>query len=105
MARPIENRGAGAQTAPQSMPAKPAATALTAQGGPAPEVVHVRSRRIACDGVGGALGHPRVWLEMGGAGFVECPYCDRRFELASEAGETAAPERLAPGVHEGSHGH
>lgn len=71
---------------------------------PPPEVVMVRSRRVACDGVGGALGHPRVWLEMGEASFVECPYCDRRFVLA--AGEEGLEsERLAPGVYEGSHGH
>ncbi|MGH6956564.1 MAG: zinc-finger domain-containing protein [Caulobacteraceae bacterium] len=71
---------------------------------PPSEVVEVRSRRVACDGVGGALGHPRVWLEMGEAGFVECPYCDRRFVLAAGA-EGAESERLAPGVYEGSHGH
>ena len=35
----------------------------------------------ACDGGGGALGHPRVYLEMGDETFVECPYCDRRFVL------------------------
>jgi uncharacterized Zn-finger protein len=69
-----------------------------------PEIVTVHSRRIACDGVGGALGHPRVWLEMGEAGYVECNYCDRRFVLA-KGDEGAESERLAPGVYEGSHGH
>ncbi len=69
----------------------------------APEVVVVRSRRVACDGVGGALGHPRVWLEMGDEPFVECGYCDRRFVLASH--ETPEDERLAPGVYEGAGGH
>jgi uncharacterized Zn-finger protein len=69
-----------------------------------PEVVVVRSRRIACDGVGGALGHPRVYLEMGGEPFVECGYCDRRFVLAAgSAGDE--DERLAPGVYEGAGGH
>ncbi len=71
---------------------------------PAPEVVVVRSGRIACDGVGGALGHPRVFLEMGEAAFVECPYCDRRFVLATGS-EGPESELLAPGVYEGSHGH
>jgi uncharacterized Zn-finger protein len=69
-----------------------------------PEVVAVRSHRIACDGVGGALGHPRVYLEMGGEPFVECPYCDRRFVLAAGA-DGAEDERLAPGVYEGAGGH
>jgi uncharacterized Zn-finger protein len=73
-------------------------------GPPPPEVIVVRSRRVACDGVGGALGHPRVWLEMGESNFVECSYCDRRFVL--EAGqEGLESELLAPGVYEGSHGH
>ncbi len=68
------------------------------------EVVEVRSRRIACDGVGGALGHPRVYLEMGDGDFVECPYCDRRFVLATGASGDEE-EQLAPGVYEGSGGH
>ena len=71
---------------------------------PPPEVIPVRSRRVACDGVGGALGHPRVWLEMGEATFVECPYCDRRFVLAAGS-EGPENEYLAPGVYEGPHGH
>ena len=71
---------------------------------PAPEIITVRSRRVACDGVGGALGHPRVWLEMGEADFVECGYCDRRFVLA-HGDEGVEDERLAPGVYEGAGGH
>ena len=82
----------------------PARMDLISDAVPPPEMVVVRSRRVACDGVGGALGHPRVWLEMGEASFVECPYCDRRFVLQSGV-EGAESERLAPGVYEGSHGH
>ncbi len=69
-----------------------------------PEEIAVRSRRVACDGVGGVLGHPRVYLEMGEADAVECPYCDRRFVLA--AGASGHEDNLlAPGVYEGSAGH
>ena len=71
---------------------------------PAPETIEVRSGRIACDGVGGALGHPRVYMEMGAEGFVECGYCDRRFVLAAGV-EGVESERLAPGVYEGAAGH
>ncbi|MGD9650675.1 MAG: zinc-finger domain-containing protein [Dongiaceae bacterium] len=46
-----------------------------------PEVIKVPSKKIYCDGSGGALGHPRIFLNMGKNDFVECPYCDRRFEL------------------------
>jgi uncharacterized Zn-finger protein len=49
---------------------------------PAPEVIEVTATRIACDGVGGALGHPRVWLQIDPEkGWVECGYCDRRYVL------------------------
>jgi len=85
---------------PEPMPAKASVAAI----GPAPEVIVVRSGRVACDGVGGALGHPRVYLEMGEASFVECPYCDRRFVLPAGS-EGPESEYLAPGVYEGSHGH
>ena len=83
------------------LPTEPAAQGLAR---PAPEVIVVRSKRVACDGVGGALGHPRVYLEMGEADFVECGYCDRRFVLASGT-EGPESEYAAPGVYEGSHGH
>lgn len=53
-----------------------------------PEIRKVTESRIACDGGEGALGHPRVWLQIpAGQDFIECPYCDARFELA----EGAAP--------------
>jgi uncharacterized Zn-finger protein len=52
----------------------------------APEIVEVDTTKVACEGSGGALGHPRVYLEMGDEGFVECPYCDRRFVLKAGAG-------------------
>jgi uncharacterized Zn-finger protein len=44
-----------------------------------PEIIHVAKKRIACDGGDGALGHPRVFLEMGEEDRVECPYCDRLY--------------------------
>ena len=52
----------------------------------APETITVRHSRIACDGAsdipgGAALGHPRVWLEIDERGYVECGYCDKRFEI------------------------
>jgi len=52
----------------------------------APEIVETDNTRVACDGGGGALGHPRVYLEMGDESFVECPYCDKRFVLKEGAG-------------------
>ena len=75
----------------------PASTAPTPMG-PEPEIVNVASHRVACDGVGGALGHPKVFLELGTDGQVDCPYCDRRFVLTTKSAH-------APGVYEDSHGH
>jgi uncharacterized Zn-finger protein len=83
-------------TRPETLPVTPDPSA--------PEEVVVRSKRVACDGVGGVLGHPRVWLEMGEANFVECLYCDRRFVLAAGS-EGREDELLAPGVYEGPGGH
>ena len=45
------------------------------------DVILTNQSRVACNGGGGALGHPRVWYEMGDDDFVECKYCDRRFVL------------------------
>ena len=52
----------------------------------APETEEVETTRIACDGGEGVLGHPRVWLSIGTDGFVECPYCDKKFVLKEGAG-------------------
>lgn len=45
---------------------------------PPPEVIYVKDRRVACNGGGGALGHPRVWLSLED-GEAVCGYCDRKF--------------------------
>jgi uncharacterized Zn-finger protein len=70
---------------------------------PAPsEVIAVESHRLWCDGGSGALGHPRVYMEMGAAGFVECGYCDRRFVLAGH--HHPEDQRLDPADYEGAAG-
>lgn len=53
----------------------------------APETVFVTETKVACDGDEGALGHPRVYLNMGSDGQVECPYCDRLFILKGGASD------------------
>jgi uncharacterized Zn-finger protein len=49
-------------------------------------VIVVSGHRVACDGGGGALGHPLVYMELGEKPFVECGYCDRRFVRAEGDG-------------------
>lgn len=58
------------------------------KGPPPPEIRHVTQRRISCDGQGGALGHPRIWLEIDARNYIDCPYCDRRYIL--DTGEDAS---------------
>jgi uncharacterized Zn-finger protein len=49
--------------------------------------IPVAGRQVACDGGGGALGHPQVYLSMVEAGEIVCPYCSRRFVLEAGAKE------------------
>jgi uncharacterized Zn-finger protein len=54
------------------------------------EVLQVNERVVSCDGGGGRLGHPRVFLHMQGplgteARQVTCPYCSRLFLLTGDA--------------------
>ena len=49
------------------------------------QAVTVQERRVYCDGGGGTLGHPGVYLNIEAEGYVACPYCSRRFELAEGA--------------------
>jgi uncharacterized Zn-finger protein len=45
----------------------------------AAEIVETTEHSVACDGGGGALGHPMIYLDMGGRDHIDCPYCGRRF--------------------------
>jgi len=69
------------------------------------ETVEIPEMVAACSGSGGALGHPRVYLNLAPAGRAECPYCSRIFinprvfhagGVAPEAG-VAMPSGHAPG--------
>lgn len=46
------------------------------------EKIEVYEREASCDGGGGALGHPMIYLKIGdGKTSVTCPYCSREFIL------------------------
>nr|WP_298685464.1 zinc-finger domain-containing protein [uncultured Dongia sp.] len=45
----------------------------------------VTKTRIACDGGGDPSGHPRVFLNLGKDGHVDCPYCGKHFVLQEGA--------------------
>lgn len=44
-------------------------------------VVIVKSKNVSCDGGGGALGHPRIYMDMAADTSVRCKYCDRIYKL------------------------
>jgi uncharacterized Zn-finger protein len=54
---------------------------------PAFEIIEVATPEVACDGGGGPLGHPRVWLHIDRAadGQVTCLYCSRLYHLKAGA--------------------
>ena len=39
-----------------------------------------RTKRVSCNGGGGPLGHPQIWLTFGKDSTVVCPYCSKKFE-------------------------
>ena len=49
---------------------------------PTTQTIFTNDNRVACNGGGGPLGHPQVWLILGGDGQVTCPYCSRHFAAA-----------------------
>lgn len=63
--------------------AKPSAT-------PDPEVIYVSTHRVACNGGGGALGHPVVWYSLED-GEAVCGYCDRKFIYKPDAACEGTP--------------
>ena len=49
------------------------------------ETLYSDSEVVCCDGGDGPLGHPRVYLNMEGKGWIDCPYCGRRYILKEGA--------------------
>ena len=41
----------------------------------------VSEKKVSCDGGGGALGHPKVFLDMGKNNKIICPYCSKLFSF------------------------
>ena len=49
----------------------------------ATQTIFINDSQVACNGGGGPLGHPQVWLTLGSDGQVTCPYCSRHFAAAA----------------------
>ena len=64
-----------------------------------PETIEVTMDRVACDGGGGPLGHPKVFLTLGEDGVAVCGYCGRVFmkkELPPKTASAATTGPVAP---------
>ncbi len=55
------------------------------------ETIETDQMVVACNGGGGPLGHPRVYLNLAPLGRIECPYCSRLFvnRAVAQAGGVA----------------
>jgi uncharacterized Zn-finger protein len=63
------------------------------------ETIYVDSMVVACNGGGGPLGHPRVYLNLTADGKIDCPYCSRLFILRGTQGvghPAETPSATAP---------
>lgn len=48
----------------------------------AEKIENVASRHVSCDGGSGALGHPKVYLEIKkDNNSIDCPYCGKKFVI------------------------
>jgi uncharacterized Zn-finger protein len=58
------------------------------------EIVQVddNTETVSCDGGGGALGHPLVYLTFDDGDVVDCYYCSRRFARARALKPQSASE-------------
>ncbi len=67
------------------------------------ETIEIADMVAACNGGGGPLGHPRVYLNLAPAGWVECPYCSRRFvnrAVAQSGGVAEEAGVVMPSAHQ-----
>jgi uncharacterized Zn-finger protein len=60
------------------------------------ETIYIDEMVAACNGGGGPLGHPRVYLNLAPSGKVECPYCSRLYVNRAMAGSAARADESPP---------
>ena len=50
------------------------------------EPIETKNSVIKCDGGGGVLGHPVIYLNLGKEEKIVCPYCRRYFIIMPDEG-------------------
>jgi uncharacterized Zn-finger protein len=58
------------------------------------ETIYIDEGVAACNGGGGPLGHPRVYLNLAPLGRAECPYCSRLYIHRAAAGAAEGAGRV-----------
>ncbi len=53
--------------------------------------VQIGVKEFKCTGVAAPLDHPHIYLNLGGAGSIICPYCATRFRYNADLGSGAIP--------------
>ena len=48
--------------------------------------IYVESKTVFCDGGKGDLGHPGIYLNIGKAPKITCPYCGRQYSMIDRTG-------------------
>lgn len=64
-------------------------TPVLTEGVTPEEVIMVETRQVRCDGGGGTLGHPSIFMRIEHEQ-VTCPYCSRTYRLKDGAGDDHA---------------
>jgi uncharacterized Zn-finger protein len=62
------------------------------------ETIETDEMTVACNG-DGPLGHPRVYLNLGRRGEIECPYCSRLFVNRALMRAAGSGDPAAGGEH------
>ena len=48
------------------------------------EEIIVHNHSVSCDGGGGAVGHPKIYLQIAPEkGYITCPYCSRNYSIST----------------------
>ena len=63
------------------------------------EILETDSKTVACDGGGGPLGHPRVFLQIGQENEIECPYCGRVYKYRRRVSPVSYTHLTLPPIY------